>query len=310
MMNVPSVAAIILTKNEEEDLPACLESLAGVVSEVFVVDSGSTDRTLEIAERYRVRVLTHSFLNHAAQLNWALSSVNTTADWLLRIDADERLSEELRRELQERLPCLGSEVTGLLVPLQIHFLGRYIRHGDSYPVWLLRLWRRGIGRCEDIWMDERIVLSEGQVLKLHGDLIHEIPKSLSEWTRKHDWYAGRECRDILTAATRDDRPPTGQQARLKRLLKRHLYLRLPAFHRAFLYWFYRYFLRLGFLDGKEGLIYHFLQAFWYRFLVDAKLYELQKSVGKRLGEQETQVDYLISRHEAEELVRATDLRTP
>jgi glycosyltransferase involved in cell wall biosynthesis len=275
-MSLPSVAAIILTKNEELRLPACLESLAGVVSEVFVVDSGSADRTLDIAEHYGARVLVHSFGNYATQFNWALSNIDTGADWILRIDADERLTEELRRDMAKRLPYVGNGVTGLLVCRRVHFLGRWIRHGDSYPVWLLRLWRKGLGRVEDTWMDEHVVLSEGQVLELRGDLIHEIPISLSEWTRKHDWYAMRECRDILTAGHERDAHSAGRQARLKRMLKRHLYLRLPLFHRAFLYWFYRYFLRLGFLDGKEGLIYHFLQAFWYRFLVDAKLYELQK----------------------------------
>jgi len=117
---------------------------------------------------------------------------------------------------------------------------------------------------------------------VQGDLIHEIPKSLSEWTRKHDWYADRECRDILAHSVNATR--LHGQARLKRILKQQVYLRLPLFYRAFFYWFYRYFLRLGFLDGKEGLIYHFLQAFWYRFLVDAKLYELQRVGAYRSGE--------------------------
>jgi glycosyltransferase involved in cell wall biosynthesis len=276
-MNVPSVAAIVLTKNEETDLPACLQSLAGVVSEVYVVDSGSTDRTVEIAERYGAKVLTHPFINQAAQFNWALSNVNSAADWILRIDADERLSQELRQALQERLPGLESEVSGLLVPVRIRFLGRFIRHGDTYPVWLLRLWRKGLGRFEDTWMDEHLVLSAGRVLKLRGDLIHDIPKNLSEWTQKHDAYAARMCKDILAEGNGGAAPLASRQAKVKRLLKKHLYLRLPAFHRAFLYWFYRYFFRLGFLDGTEGLIYHFLQGFWYRFLVDAKLFELQKS---------------------------------
>jgi glycosyltransferase involved in cell wall biosynthesis len=282
-MSVPSLAAIILTKNEERDLPACLESLAGVTTEVFVVDCGSTDRTLEIAKGHGAHVLTHPFLNQAAQFNWALDNIQSAAEWILRIDADERLSAELRRELQTSLSGLRSEVTGLVVPLRIHFLGRAIRHGASYPVWLLRIWKMGLGRYPDAWMDEHIVLPHGQVLKLHGDLIHEIPKSLSEWTRKHDGYATRECKQIL-APPGNECQPTAPQARLKRLLKQRLYLRLPAFYRAFFFWFYRYFLRLGFLDGKEGLIYHFLQGFWYRFLVDSKLYESGKSSSEKTGQ--------------------------
>jgi len=140
---MPTLAAVILTKNEERDLPACLESLKGVASEIFVVDSGSTDRTLEIANHHGARILTHPFLNQAAQFNWALDNIQSAAEWVLRIDADERLSEELRRELPGRLAGLRNEVSGLLVPRRIQFLGRSIRHGDSYPVWLLRLWKRG-----------------------------------------------------------------------------------------------------------------------------------------------------------------------
>lgn len=268
------IAAIILTKNEERDLPACLESLQGVADETYVIDSGSTDRTVEIARMFGARVLEHEFVNHAAQLNWALDAIQTKAEWLFRIDADERVSDRLGESLKSQLPQLEPEVTGMEVPRCVRFLGRRLRWGGAYPVWLLRLWRRGRGRCENTWMDEHMVLDGGEVVRVPGDLIHEIPKSLSEWTRKHDWYAERECCDILGQSSNGYRPCG--QAGLKRLLKQKVYLRLPLFHRAFLYWFYRYFLRLGFLDGREGLIYHFLQALWYRFLVDAKLYELQR----------------------------------
>lgn len=274
-MSHPLLAAIILTKNEERDLPGCLDSLGGLASEVYVVDSGSTDRTIEIARACGAKVLTHEFVNHASQFNWALDRIGTSAAWILRIDADERLSDELRDEIRRRLPSFGPEVVGVLVPLRTRFLGRALRWGATYPVWLLRLWRNGRGRCEDTWMDEHILLDTGEVRRLHGNLIHEIPKSLSEWTRKHIWYAERECQDILEGQTPDPRL-TGQ-ARLNRLLKHKLYLRLPPFYRAFLYWFYRYFVRMGLLDGKAGLIYHFLQAFWYRFFVDAMLHEIRRA---------------------------------
>ena len=269
MMTGCSLAAIILTKNEELRLPACLESLAGIASEVFVIDSLSTDRTVAVAQRYGARVLVRPFVNQANQFNWALANIQTKADWILRIDADERLSPELRQELAERLSGLEPRVAGLTLPRRINFLGRTLRHGDSYPVWLLRVWRNGLGSCEDTWMDEHILLARGEVLKLHGDLIHEIPNSLSEWTQKHDGYAARECKDLISEGA-------GPQPKLSRKPNKRLYLRLPPFYRALVYWLYRYFLRLGFLDGKEGMIYHFLQGFWYRFLVDAKLFEFQK----------------------------------
>lgn len=273
-MTEPGIAAIVLTKDEARNLPGCLESLRGVVSEFLVVDSGSKDSTVEIAKHFGARVVHHEFVTHGTQFNSALENLQTEAEWVIRIDADERLSEELRESLRTTLPGLAEEVAGVLVPLRTRFAGRTLRWGDSYPVWLLRVFRRGKGRCEDTWMDEHIVVDGGEVRRIKGDLIHEIPKSLSEWTRKHDWYAERECKDILRRAG-NGRDPAGQ-AGLKRELKKHVYLRLPPFFRAFLYWFYRYFLKLGFLDGEEGLIYHFLHAFWYRFLVDAKLYELRQ----------------------------------
>ena len=271
-MSEPRIAAVILTKDEERNLPLCLESLLGAVSEVYVVDSGSRDATVSIARSYGARVLQHEFFNHSTQFNWALANIRTQADWVMRIDADERLSNQLRQSLSRLRD--HSEVAGFLVPRRTRFAGRTLRWGDSYPVWLLRVFRRGMGRCEETWMDEHIVVGGGEVRRLDGDLIHEIPKSLSEWTRKHDWYAERECKDILLGGVEDSGP--AGQAGVKRVLKKGLYLRSPLFIRAFAYWFYRYFLRLGFLDGKQGLIYHFLQGFWYRFLVDAKLFEIQQ----------------------------------
>ena len=272
------LAAIILTKDEERDLPGCLQSLQAIASEVYVVDSGSTDATREIAQRAGARFLSHPFTNHAAQLNWALDNVPSETDWILRIDADERLSPQLQAELAHRLAAAPPDVAGFACPRLTRFLGRAIRWGDTYPVWLVRVWRRGAGRCEDTWMDEHIVLA-GPVERLKGDVIHEIPKSLSEWTRKHDWYADRECKDILSASA-NSQPLTGQPG-VRRALKQGVYLKLPLFARAFLYWFYRYFLKLGILDGKEGLIYHFLHAFWYRFLVDAKLLEINKDPSQK-----------------------------
>jgi len=272
------LAAIILTKDEERDLPGCLQSLQAIASEVYVVDSGSTDATREIAQRAGARFLSHPFTNHATQFNWALDNVPSEADWILRIDADERLSPQLQAELAHRLAAAPPDVAGFACPRLTRFLGRAIRWGDTYPVWLVRVWRRGAGRCEDTWMDEHIVLA-GPVERLKGDVIHEIPKSLSEWTRKHDWYADRECKDILSASA-NSQPLTGQPG-VRRALKQGVYLKLPLFARAFLYWFYRYFLKLGILDGKEGLIYHFLHAFWYRFLVDAKLLEINKDPSQK-----------------------------
>ncbi|MCL6509028.1 MAG: glycosyltransferase family 2 protein, partial [Bryobacteraceae bacterium] len=125
------IAAIILTKNEEADLPACLKSLEAVADEIYVVDSGSTDRTVEIARGFGASVLEHEFVNYAAQLNWALDAVRTQAEWIFRIDADERVSDALARSLRQILPSLTPEVTGVEIACRVSFLGRPLRWGDT-----------------------------------------------------------------------------------------------------------------------------------------------------------------------------------
>ena len=196
----------------------------------------------------------------------------------MRLDADERLTPELAQELADRLPALPDDVTGLLVKRRVYFWGRWIRHGGYYPTWLLRIWRHGRARCEQRWMDEHMIVDGGRTLRLDQDIIDENHKGLTFWTDKHNRYADREVKDLLalrdrtrTAAALDDQPGS------RRWLKENLYGRAPLFWRAFGYWFYRYVLRLGFLDGRPGLVFHFLQGFWYRFLVDAKLVELQRA---------------------------------
>jgi len=270
-MERPAVSVIILACDEEANLPACLESLEGLAAEVFVVDSGSRDRTTEIARRAGASVFYHPWTNYATQFNWALDNVPASADWVIRLDADEVLSPALRSFIASRLECVPDEVTGIEIPRQVCFMGRSIRHGGVYPLWLLRIWRRGSGRCEDRWMDEHMRLTSGRMLRVKADLLHSNYKGLKDWLVKHVGYAERECLDLSRPG--DTSVHLHRQARRKRWLKEHVYSRLPLFARAWLYWAYRYFLRLGFLDGPEGFAYHFLQALWYRSLVDAVLLE-------------------------------------
>lgn len=158
-------------------------------------------------------------------------------------------------------------------------MGKWIKHGDYYPTWILRLFRKGKGRSEERKMDEHIILLEGRAKKLANDFIDDNKKNLEFWIDKHNKFSSREVEEITKQLTTNDQQLTtklsGQTAQ-KRWLKENFYYRLPLFCRAFLYFIYRYFFRLGFLDGKEGLIFHFLQGFWYRFLVDAKFYEIKK----------------------------------
>jgi glycosyltransferase involved in cell wall biosynthesis len=272
-----NLTVIILTYNEEENLEYCLKSVSGLAGEVLIVDSYSTDKTVEIAKKFGAEVFEHLFENQAKQFNWALENLEIKGDWILRLDADEYLTEELKAEIAEKLKDgVSEEISGFLIKRRAYFMGRWMKRGGYYPTWILRLFRKGKGKSEERAMDEHIVLLEGKSAKLKNDFVDEMRRSLEWWTAKHNNYSTREAEErIKIAEGKSEFSKSGLegQAKRKRALKNNFYLKLPLFFRAFLYFFYRYFFRLGFLDGKEGLIFHFLQGFWHQFLIDAKIYE-------------------------------------
>lgn len=279
------IGFIVLTWNEEPNLPTLLASLRPLNAPVLVVDSGSTDRTVDIARSYGAVVLSHPFENAARQLNWAIDHCPFDVIWLMRMDADERLTPELVNELLATLATVPPDITGFWLKCRVYFWGRWIRHGDMYPLWLLRVWRRGHGRCEDRWMDEHFVLGDGQAGRLRHDIIDENQKGLGFWVEKHNRYADREIKDALQIdrGHRTSGKVAFGKPRRRRWAKENLYYRSPPFLRAFLYWTYRYVLRLGFLDGTAGFVFHFLQGFFYRFLIDAKLHEMRLGNREREG---------------------------
>ena len=278
---MPLLNLIILTHQEELNLPYALTSLKGLDCEVFVVDSGSTDRTVEIAEALGARVVPHPFESQARQLNWALETLPLTAGWTLRLDADERLTDELAAEISRVLKNPPPEVAGYLIKRRVYFWGRWIRFGGYYPTWLLRLWRTGMALSEEMWMDEHMVVTGGTISRLKHDFIDENHKGLTFWIDKHNRYSDREIRAIETASGESRPRRIGAAVARKRFLKNAVYARSPLFLRAIAYGFLRYFVLLGFLDGRPGFVFHFLQGLWYRMIVDAKLYERQ--IGKNCG---------------------------
>lgn len=278
-MNRIDLSIIILTHNEEKHIERCIKSAFPVAKEIFVVDSFSTDKTVEIAESLGARVYTHKWENnHAKQLNWGLENCPITTQWVMRMDSDEYLTPELQDEITQKLSTLDESVCGVYMKRRVFFMGRWIKHGGYYPTWLLRIWRHKKAICEQRNMDEHIKLLEGRAINFEHDLIDDNLNDLTWWTQKHNNYATREAMDILEwRENRDGIEPRlfGAQEQKKRWLKER-YLGLPLFVRPCLYFVYRYVVKFGFLDGKEGLIWHFLQGFWYRFLVDAKLYKMKK----------------------------------
>ncbi len=272
-----SISLIVLTYNEEKNLEHCLNSVKEWAHEIIIVDSFSTDATLDIARQYTNNVYQHPFENQAEQLNWALDNVPVSGDWVLRLDADEMATPELATEISSVLPGLSPDVTGLYIKRRVYFMGRWMRHGGYYPTWLLRAWRKGCARSEERVMDEHMVLLRGSADYLKHDIKEENRKDLFAWVERQNRYSSREVEALLRPAVQQEIAPSlfGTPVARRRWLKYNVYLRFPPFLRAFLFFLWRYFFQLGFLDGKEGLIFHFLQGCWHRFMLDAKLYEFR-----------------------------------
>lgn len=279
-MNKVNLTIIILTYNEERHIRRCLESILLLAKDIFIVDSFSNDDTLKICETLGVHVLQNPFINQAKQFNWALENCPIKSDWVMRLDADEYLTPELVAELSKKLPTIPEGVSGAYIKRRVHFKGKWIKHGGYYPTWLLRLWRNGQAVCEERWMDEHIKLLKGESIYLENDFVDDNLHNLTVWTTKHNNYATRETIELLNLKyqfafnLQVDGRFGGTQEQKKRWLKQR-YASLPLFVRPFVYFFYRYFFKLGFMDGKEGLVWHVLQGFWYRFLVDAKVMEIE-----------------------------------
>jgi len=268
------IIALVLTFDEEKHIARCLRSIDGVCDAVLVVDSHSKDATAEIARAYGADVLTHPFRNYATQMNWGLDRLAGRGGWILRLDADEVVTAETAAALRRCVEAAPPEVDGLFVRRRMHFMGRRMRWGGVDPVWQLRLFRNGRGRCEMRWMDEHIEVT-GATLRTDVVIDDINLNSLTWWTDKHNRYASREAIDILFGERREAASAIHGQAGLKRWLKTNLYLRLSPGLRSILYFLYRYVVRLGVLDGREGFYFHLLQGLWYRTLVDAKVQEIR-----------------------------------
>ncbi len=280
------LSVIILTYNEELHIRRCIENVLPIAKDIFIVDSFSTDRTLEIAKKYlNVHILQNKWENnYAKQFNWGLEHAAITTQWVLRLDADEYLLPELVQELQTKLPLLPDDVTGIIFNRRHIFMGKWMKRG-IYPVKLLRVFRYGKGMCEQRLMDEHIQLTEGYAIEFEHDFCDHNMNNLSWFCHKHVNYAIREAVDLLDielnltgVAETDSDKEISPQALAKRM-KKHKYAKQPLFWRSFAYFCYRYFLKGACLDGKIGFIWTFLQGWWYRMLVDAKVYEIKHHCG-------------------------------
>lgn len=269
------MTAIILTKNEEANIERCINSINGWVKRIIVVDSGSTDKTVAIAKKLGADIFVHEpFVDYAKQFNWAIDNTNINTNWIFRIDADECVTPSLRNEII--LECekhAKDNVSGFMMRYKIFFMGKFLRYGGAYPFLKITIFKRGKGRFEDRSMGEHIVLSEGRCINLTEDCEHYDFKSLNAFIDKHNWYATREVEDYYAIRNGRVNATLEGKPEVMKKLRDGFYYRLPKYYRAKLYYWYKFYVKLGFLDGEAGRIWAFIQSYFYRFVVDAKIHE-------------------------------------
>ena len=266
------ITAIILTRNEEKYIEDCINSIKSIVKRIIVVDSYSEDKTVDMAKDLGAEVYRHEFFNHSKQFKYAVKIAEVKTKWILRIDADERLTDESAKELDTLCnENMETDVSGIVLRFYNMFLGKPMLHGGMYPWKKLSVYKTGLGDIEDRNMDEHIILYKGYAIDAKKDSIHESFRGLTFFVNKCNWYSTREAMDYF-----EQKKVSLDNASLKTRLKMNFYYKLPMGFRSWLYYFYRYYIRMGFLDGKEGKIFAFLHAYWYRYLVDAKIYEHEK----------------------------------
>lgn len=278
------ISVIILTYNEEIHIRRCLENVKQFASKVYVVDCFSIDRTAQIAKELGAEVIEHEWPgNQAEQFNWALDNLPITTEWILRLDADEYLLPGLIEELLEKLPVIPESVSALSLSLARAFCGKILHHGIVNNIRIIRIFRKGKARYEKRLMDEHLSVLSGETIDMKNQFVDDNRMPIGLFIDKHNGYATREAVLLLDAEyhlTNMDSLPQdyGREVEKKRTQKAR-YARMPLFWRAFGYFVYRYIIKLGFLDGKEGFLWDFLQGWWYRTLVDAKVYEIKKACG-------------------------------
>lgn len=277
------ISVVVLTFNEEANIERCLASVVEAFDEVFVVDSYSRDRTKELALKFLPAnvFFEREFLSYSDQRNWAQTSLPITNKWVLHLDADESVDSKLGAELQRRFAS-EPEVDGFLVPVKVVFMGRFLRHGFLYPVYHNRLYRMGSGECDNRKWDNHFII-RGRTARLQRGLDNVVSPDITTWVMRHIKQASLVAQEIVerrngAVATIEVEPKfLGSPIQRRKWLRYRLYNRLPKFVRPVGFFIFRYVFCLGFLDGKEGFIYHAMHA-WVRILIDVRIEEMEREV--------------------------------
>ncbi|MDC1055055.1 glycosyltransferase family 2 protein [Candidatus Pelagibacter ubique] len=284
---INKISVIILTHNEEIHIARAIRNIKKISNQIFVVDSFSNDKTISIAKKNGAKIYKNKFINHSKQFKWALKNLPIKSKWVMRLDADEYLEDNLIKEIKLKMPTISNDITGINIKRKHIFMGKWIKYGGRYPLTLLRLWQNNFADIEDRWMDEHMFLTKGRSITLKYNFADHNLKNLNFLIDKHNKYATREVVDILIKKFKLGKKKnilntknSTFEVSYKRFLKEAIYNKIFFGFKSLLYFVYRYFFLLGFLDGKKGLIYHFIQGFYYRFLVESKLLEIEDSIKK------------------------------
>jgi len=273
------LSVIILTYNEEKHINRSIKSVLKISNDIIIVDSFSTDKTIKIASKFNVRIFRNKFVNQAKQFNWALNNIKIKNNWILRLDADEYLSKELIIEIKKKLPeiNLNKEINGICLIRKQFFLRKLIRFGGRGKLIMLRLFRKNYGICENRLMDEHIMIKKGKILKFKNFFYDDNFNNLENFKEKHERYAKREAKQYLIDQNNKRKSIFKYNTRtiIKKFLINNIYYKIPYQISSMLYFLIRYIFLLGFLDGINGLKYHYIQGFWYRYLVGKNIIKLK-----------------------------------
>lgn len=278
------ITAIILTYNEEIHIRRCLENVKQFAKRIIIVDCFSKDKTCEIAKEMGAEVIQHEWPgNQAEQFNWLIDNVSINTKWILRLDADEYLMPDLIAELNEKLPTMDEGVSALSLSLARAYCGKILHHGIVNGIRIVRIFRTGKARYDKRIMDEHLSILDGKTIEMKHQFVDDNRLTIGQFTIKHENYASREAAILLDAEyhlsdTRKLEKDHGEEVEKKRAQKAK-YAKMPLFWRAFGYFIYRCIVKGGWRDGKEGFLWDFLQGWWYRTLVDAKIFEVKKACG-------------------------------
>lgn len=282
---IDDLTVIIITFQEEAKIRDCVKSVQSVTSNIFVVDSYSTDKTQKILDDLGVQFVEHEFITYSKKRNWSQKNNPFKTDWVMHLDADERFTPELTEWFLNEFSEKKKMTDGFLFSRKTIFMNKWIKYGGQYPNYHARLFRENLGHCEDKEYDQHFVINSSRVATIaNADIINVVADNIDDLITSHNNWATKEANEIFLAnrnSTEEIEPRFwGNAIQKRRWLKSHIFERAPLFYRSFVYFIYRYFIRGGFLDGKEGLIFFVLQTFWFRFLVDAKVFERQKDMSK------------------------------